>query len=142
MKRILLIMSILSFFGNAFAQDFREGQVWSYRTRKGEEKSTVLINKVETDHRIGKIFHISISGVKIKNQRIAGGVSTELPHSPVSEETLKKSLTKMIGKSSLNPDYAEGYKTWKEAFDRGEAGVFTIDVAEIVGGIEKAINQP
>lgn len=135
-------MSLLAYFGSVSAQDFREGQVWSYKTRKGEEKSTVLINKVDTDPKLGKIFHISIFGVKIKNPRIVGGVSTELQHSPVSEETLKKSLTKMTRKDSPNPDYADGYKTWKEAFDRGDAGVFTIGVADIVGVIEKTINQP
>jgi hypothetical protein len=129
-------------FGSAPAQVFSEGQVWSYKTRKGEENSTVLINKVESHPKLGKIFHISISGVKIENQRTAGGVSTELSHSPVSEDVLKKSLTKLLRNSSPNSDYVEGYKTWKEAFDRGDAGVFTVEVADIVGFIEKAINQP
>jgi hypothetical protein len=141
MKQFLLIMSLLSFFGMASAQDFAEGQLWNYKTRKGEEGSQVLINKVETDAKLGKIFHISVSGVKVKNPKIAGGFSTDLPHFPVSEETLKKSLTKLKAKSQPNPDYYEGYKTWKSAFDKGEAGVFTIDVADIVGVVEKAINQ-
>lgn len=39
MKRLLLIMFLLSFFGIAAAQDFAEWQVWSYKTRKGEESS-------------------------------------------------------------------------------------------------------
>ncbi len=142
MKRLLLIMSLLSFFGIASAQDFAEGQVWSYKTRKGEEGSRVLINKIESNPKLGKIFHISVSGVKVKNLRIPSGISTDLPHSPVSEETLKKSLTKLIGTSPPNPDYQEGYQTWKSAFDKGEAGIFTIDVADIVGVIEQAINKP
>ena len=142
MKRLLLIMSLLSFFGIASAQGFAEGQVWSYKTRKGEESSRVLINKIESHPKLGKIFHISVSGVKVKNPRIAGGISTDLPHSPVSEETLKKSLTKLLGNSQPNPDYREGYQTWKTAFDKGEAGIFTIDVADIVGVIEQAINKP
>lgn len=142
MKRLLLIMSLLSFFRIASSQDYAESQVWSYKARKGEETSRVLINKVETNPKLGNIFHISVSGVKVKNPRIAGGISTDLPHFPVSEETLKKSLTKLTGKSLPNPDYYEGYQTWKSAFDKGEAGVFTIDVADIVGVIEQAINKP
>lgn len=142
MKQFLLIMALLSFFRIASAQDFAEGQVWSYKTRKGEESSRVLINKVETNPKLGKIFHISVSGVKVKNPRIAGGMSTDLPHFPVSEETLKKSLTQLSGKSRPNPDYHEGYQTWKSAFDKGKAGVFTIDVADIVGAVEQAINKP
>jgi hypothetical protein len=134
------MMSLLSFFGIASAQDFAEGQLWNYKTRPGENGSQVLINKVEIDPKLGKIFHISVSGVKVKNPKIAGGFSTTLPHFPVSEETLKKSLTKFNGKSQPNPEYYEGYMTWKSAFDKGEAGVFTIDVADIVGVVEKAIN--
>ena len=135
-------MSLISFFGIASAQDFAEGQVWSYKTRKGEESSRVLINKIEMHSKFGKIFHISVSDVKVKNPGIAGGVSTDLPHFPVSEETLRKSLTKLNGKSQPNPDYQEGYQTWKSAFDKGKAGVFTIDVADIVGAVEQAINKP
>lgn len=142
MKQFLLLMSLLSFLRIASAQDFTEGQVWSYKTRKGEESSRVLINKVETNPKFGKIFHISVSGVKVKNPRISGGISTNLPHFPVSEETLKKSLTKLKGKNQPNPDYYEGYQTWKSAFDKGNAGIFTIDVADIVGVVEEAINKP
>lgn len=142
MKHLLVIMSLFSFFGIASAQDFSEGQVWSYKTRKGEENSRVLINQVEENQKLGKIFHISVSGVKVKNPRIAGGISTDLPHFPVSAETLKKSLTKLEGKRQPNPDYYEGYQTWKSAFDKGEAGIFTIDVADIVGVVETAINKP
>jgi hypothetical protein len=39
-----------------------------------------------------------------------------------------------------NPVYREGYATWKRAFEAGNAGVFTISVAEIIGVIEKAMN--
>ena len=141
MKKLVVIMSLFSMLGLAKAAEYSEGQVWSYKTRSGEEKSTVLINKIESHEKLGKIFHISVDGVKVKNPHIAGGFSTELPHFPVSEETLKKSLTKLIGKRSPNPEYLEGYKTWKAAFDAGEAGIFTVSISEIVGFIEETINK-
>lgn len=128
-------------FGFAKATEYSEGQVWSYKTRTGEEKSTVLINKVELNEKLGKIYHISLNGVKVKNPHIAGGFSSELPHFPVSEETLKKSLIKHISNRAPNPDYIEGYNTWKAAFDMGEAGIFTISVSETVEFIEQTINQ-
>lgn len=103
LSHCLVIMSLLSFFGIASAQDFAEGQVWSYKARKGEDKSQVVINKIEIDPKLGKIFHISVSGVKVKNPRIAGGISTELPHFPVSEETLKRSLIKLKGTEANQP---------------------------------------
>jgi hypothetical protein len=141
MKKGLLAMGLFSIFGFASAAEYAEGQVWSYQTRVGEETSTVLINKIETNDKLGKIYHISLNGVKVKNPHKADGVSTELPHFPVSDETLKKSLTKLVGKSAPNPDYIEGYTIWKEAFDAGEAGIFTISASEIVDFIEEAINK-
>jgi hypothetical protein len=141
MENLVLIMSLLSMFGFANATEYSEGQVWSYKTRSGEENSTVLINKIELNEKLGKIYHISLNEVKVKNPHIAGGLSSDLPHFPVSEETLKKSLTKHIGNRAPNPDYIEGYNTWKAAFDAGEAGIFTISVSEIVEFIEQTINQ-
>ncbi len=141
MRKLVVTMSLLSLFGLARSADFSEGQVWSYKTRAGEEGSTILINKIESDPRLGPIFHISIAGVKVKNPRSPSGFATELPHSPVSKKTLDESVIKLVSKSKPNSQYLEGYKEWKSAFDNGGAGIFTIPVQEIVGVIEKAINQ-
>jgi len=141
MRKLLLLTSLLSFFGIAKAADFSEGQVWSYKTRPGEEQSTLLINKVESHPKLGKIFHISVTNVKVKNPRLVGGVTSELPHFPVSQTTLEKSVTKVLRKSKPNAEYLEGYKEWKRAFDEGKAGIFTITVAEIIDGVETAINK-
>jgi len=141
MVRVICVMSVLSFLGIANAADYSEGQVWAYKTRAGEDKSTILINKVEVHEKLGKIFHISVEGVRVRNPLAQGGVSAELPHFPVSEETLKKSVTKLIGKKDPNPSFVEGYKTWKTEFDAGKAGIFTISVAEIVNIVEEAINK-
>ncbi len=108
MKKLALIMSLLSMFSFAKAEQFSEGQVWSYETRIGEENSTVLINRIETNEKFGKIYHISLNEVKVKSPHIAGGFSTELPHFPVAEETLKKSLLKLVGNAAPHPQHLEG----------------------------------
>jgi hypothetical protein len=141
LQRIILAMSLASFFGLAQARDFTAGEVWSYRARPGEEGSTLLINKVESDQKLGSIFHISISGVHVKNRQAASGETTELPHFPVSKETLEKSCVKLVGTAKPNQQYLEGYNEWKQAFDQGHAGVFTISVAEIIAVIETAVNK-
>lgn len=140
MKKLLAIMGLLSLAGVAKAENYAAGQVWSYKTRPSEKSSTVLINRVDSHEKLGRIFHISVFGVEVKNPHVDGGVSTELPHFPVSEETLKKSLIKLINKRTPNSEYVEGYNTWKEAFDAGQAGIFTISVSEIVGVVEQSIN--
>ncbi|ACL04442.1 conserved hypothetical protein [Desulfatibacillum aliphaticivorans] len=140
MKIVMVIMTLVSLLGLARAEEYAEGQIWSYKTRPGEEKSTVLINKIESHDILGHIFHISIREIKLKSAATASGFVTEITHSPVSEETLKKSLTKVVGKGAANSECIEGYYTWKEAFDNGEAGIFTVSVSEIVDLMEKTVN--
>lgn len=138
----LLLLSVITFLAvEASAQDFKEGQVWSYRARSEDQGSMLLINKVESDAKLGPIFHISVSGVKVKNKRAPGGVTEDLPHFPVSKQTLEQSVVKLERMAAPNPAYREGYATWKQAFDSGKAGVFTIPVAEIVGVVETAANR-
>jgi hypothetical protein len=134
---LLLSLSMAS----ALARDFSEQQVWSYKTRRAEEGSTILINKVENHPKLGQIFHISVAGVRVKNRHAASGMSNELPHFPVSKQTLEASCTNLVGKSAPNPGYIEGYNEWKRAFVQGRAGIFTITVAEIVQIVEDTVNK-
>ncbi len=121
------------------AADYAVGQVWSNKTRDGEASSTILINKIDDDPKLGKIFHISVRGVLVSNPHAPSGVTTDLPHFPVSEMTLDKSCVKVTGQSDPNPAYQEGYRIWREAFDPGDAGVFDVSVAEIVGFVEQTL---
>lgn len=121
---------------------YRAGQVWSYKTRTGEENSRIYIVKVDTDGELGSIFHIYVDGIAIKNPHLPnGGSQTSLPHSPVSAETLDASVVELIESDGKMPDISEGYGVWKEAYDKGEAGVFTIPVAKIVQYIEDIVND-
>ena len=141
MRNILAALGLVATATSASAHNYKEGQIWAYHTRPSESASTLLINKIEPNKKLGSIFHISVLNVRVVNTKVNGGATTELPHFPVSLETLKKSTTKLVGTSKPNPDYIEGYKVWREAFDAGEAGIFTISVSEIVGFIESVVNQ-
>jgi hypothetical protein len=125
----------------SLAQSFSEGQVWQYRTRPHEASSTVQICKVESDPKLGEVFHISIRDLRIKNPRAPGGFTGEMQHAPVSRQTLQASVTKLVGTSPVGSGYREGYATWRKAFEQGNAGVFSVPVAEIVGGIESALTR-
>jgi len=125
----------------ANANEFSEGQLWSYKSRQGEEDSRVLINKIEQDEKLGNIYHISIYDINLKNSRSETGVVEDLPHFPVSEETLDMSLDELIKVTQINSEYIEGYNSWKSAFDAREAGIFTISIAEIVEVIEESIRR-
>jgi hypothetical protein len=143
MKSFLLFFStsLLFIMTDTKAENFSEGQIWSYKTRVGEQASTLLINKVERNPNSGFIYHISVAGVSVKNRHTSSSVTHELPHFPVSLETLRASCTKVVGHSKPNPEYLEGYKMWKHAFDQGKAGVFKIPVSEIIDVVETSVNK-
>lgn len=142
-SKALLLAALTPLFAmsDVRAQEFKEGQVWSYRARPNEPGSTLLIDKVESDARLGFIYHISVTGVRVKNRRASDGVTEDLPHLPVSRKTLEDSVVKIVGNAAPNLSYLDGYATWKQAFEAGNAGIFTITVAEIVDFIETTLNQ-
>jgi hypothetical protein len=136
---LVMLVALTSLATLGAARDFDEGQVWAYKTRPGEAGSTLLINKVENDPKLGRIYHISISKVQIS----AGpGVFTDqMPHLPVSKQTLEVSCVKLLGRSEPNPMYLPGYRMWREAFDAGRAGIYTISIAEILDLVEKMLQK-
>jgi hypothetical protein len=136
---LILLIAISPLVTLGAMPDFGEGQVWAYKTRAGEEESTILINKVENDPKLGHIYHISIWKVQVKGSR--GVFTDQLPHLPVSRQTLESSCTKFVGRSESNPMYLPGYRMWKQAFDAGHAGIYTISIAEILDLTEKMLQK-
>lgn len=140
MKRLLAALLALVGSGSAIA-DYEVGQVWGYKTRSGEEASRIYIARIDESEKLGRIFHIYVDGLRIKNKHTASGYQSALPHSPVDKSTLDASVTNLIDTIEDIPDVSEGYKVWKEAFDSGQGGVFNIPVAQIIEYIESIVNQ-
>jgi hypothetical protein len=120
---------------------FKEGQVWTYKTRKGEEESYFTILKIEEYSKVGLVIHIAIDNVKIKASKDGEDYLYSISHSPFSIEALKGSVSNLKYNHVELPDYIEGYQEWKDAFDKGKAGVYAVTVAECVELIEQTINQ-
>ncbi len=119
------------------AEKYSEGQVWSYKTRRGEEESKFIIVKIEKDMRQRKIFHLCIEKVRIKNPRVAGGFSSYIAHIPVSEKILDEDCLKVVDIRKNLPDISNNYKEWKDQ----KGGVFAIPIKQIVQNIEDMINN-
>lgn len=99
---------------------YAEGQVWEYRTRRGEEHSLVKIQRIETDPDTHEpIFHVSMVGLKGPN-------STVLAHAPVSQTTLDTSVTRLSVDHGQFPTADEGIAEWK----RASGGVYSVSLAE------------
>ena len=123
-------------------EKYKEGQGWSYKTRENESNSKIYIVKIEYNKTIGKIYHIYIDNLNIKNPYQKSKIQNNLSHSPVSEKTLDDSVIKIVtAKYENNINISDGYVAWKEAFDDGKAGVFTIPVNEIIQCIEDVANM-
>ncbi len=128
-KMLALVLAMLSGAGGETTADrYAAGQVWEYRTRPQEPGSLVMIREIEDIAPVGRIYHVSITGIRPD----ATWGPTEIAHSPVSRETLDASVTRLSSKQPQAPDYRPGIAQWRA--DRG--GVFTIPVADIVGLID------
>lgn len=120
---------------------YKVGQVWSYKTRPSETKSTFIVVKVENDPKLGNIIHIAVRDLKIKRSDNPENYLDKVNHMPFTEEAIDKSINKLIKEKAELPDFESGYDLWREAFDEGRAGVYTITIAEAVSVTESTLNQ-
>lgn len=119
---------------------YKVGQQWSYSARPGEE-SYLIIVKIDSDPKLGRIIHIALRGLKMKNPRSPDGLSEDVNHMPFLEAAIEKSGLKLLKEKVDLPDFEEGYRIWRKAFDANEAGAYSITVAEAVGVMETALNR-
>lgn len=132
--------SFFSLFGLGKSQDFQVGQVWSYETRAQEPNSRLQILKIDAISSTEKFIHIAVVDLKIATSEV-GKFVDRIGHLPMSEEALRKSVVKLVSKKEPLPDFQEGYAMWREAFDAGKAGAFTVSVAEAVQFVEETYRQ-
>jgi hypothetical protein len=105
-----------------FVSRYAEGQVWEYRTRRGEERSLVKIQRIETDPETNEpIFHVSLVGLNWPR-------ADTLAHAPVSGATLDKSVTRLSVDHGQFPVAEEGIAEWR----RARGGVYSVSLGEIV----------
>ena len=98
-----------------------EGQVWEYRTRRGEERSLVKIQRIENNPETNApIFHVSLVGLRWK-----GG--NALAHAPVSQNTLDMSVTQLTADQGQFLAADVGIAEWR----RAKGGVYSVSLAEI-----------
>jgi hypothetical protein len=119
--------------------EYAVGQAWTYRTRPGEEASRVAIRQIDREPEDGEVFHISILGVKLRNHRVPGGLQPAMHHAAVSRATLDASLLAQEGEADGDGRWRDGYAVWRLAYDNGDAGVFDMPVADILGYIEGVV---
>lgn len=120
---------------------FEVGQVWRFEGRPVDPDPTLVIVALEDNAVLGKLVHVSISGVSMANPVAPSGAIDTVSHMPFTEDAVHRSVTELAASAAALPDFEEGYWTWKQAFDNGEAGVWSLSVGEAVEAMEQALNQ-
>jgi hypothetical protein len=110
------------------------GQVWTYRTRPGEEQSRVQVLVVEDVPGVGEVVHVSVDGVRIPNPVHPDRFSTAIGHVPITREAFDRSVLDVVETVAGDPDL-ENYQVWR---DEG-GGVFTHSLSDIVTFVESAL---
>jgi hypothetical protein len=121
--------------------EFRPGQEWAYRTRPGEESSTLTILRVERAPELGAIVHVAIEGLAIRNPANPAQPIRSIGHLPMSEAAVQQSVTRKLRDDAPLPDFEEGYQMWRRAYDSGKGGIFSIPVAEAVATVAGTLPQ-
>lgn len=123
------------------AEKFIPGQIWHYDTRPGEEGSTLTILKIDSFPEDGKVVHIRLDDLNVKNPNIPDGFAHEAEHLPMKWASLDSSVTTLISEGNTVPPFMSGYKLWHAAYDKDSAGVFNVNVKVTVQYLEEAMSN-
>jgi hypothetical protein len=94
--------------------EYKPGQVWTYKTAPGAENSRVVILRVESAGKKGRVVHVRIENMPVPS---CGGfhLTTAIEHLAVSEKALRKSTVELVKDQSELPDsYFDAYKEWEK----------------------------
>jgi hypothetical protein len=115
---------------------YKPGQVWSYKTRAGDEKSTIMILRVESTPKLGVIIHVKIDKFKLENCDGNKGDSV-MDHAPFAKAAINKSVVKLLRTEKDIPDFEEGYKDWLSHC----GGVYQMSVADALTQTNKTMKD-
>ena len=75
--RWLAVCVFLTSAGIASAETYEVGQVWSYKTRPQEPKSTFVVLRIDDTSKLGQVIFIGLQDLRIQhpNGKIIGSLS-------------------------------------------------------------------
>jgi hypothetical protein len=117
---------------------YKPGQVWRYKTRPGEDSSTVTVLRIESSGD-KTIVHIRVDNIHLRNC-LGGPEPDKFEHMPFAREALDQSVSKLL-KSVDVPEYKEGYTEWRNAWEAGKAGFYTVSVAKALDVAQATFDQ-
>jgi hypothetical protein len=95
-----------------------------------------VVGRVDTEGKDG----VSIASVSLFDQR-AGAKVGVLGHIPIDAKVLAASCPGKQTQHALDPNFGDGYATWRQAFESGKGGYFTISISEILDFVQKTMSE-
>jgi hypothetical protein len=120
---------------------YARGEVWRCRARPWEPEANVQICRIDVEPGVGEIYHVGISGVRVRNPGGRFETYSRIPHVPVLRSVLDGSCLDFRFTTILDSDYRRGYLAWRAAFDQGRAGVFSISIADILDEFQRTLRR-
>ncbi len=123
--------------------EFEAGQVWRMKARPQDGDAHLAILAVTDHEALGQVCSIAVTNVCLRNPHVPGGVQEMLPHAPVTAAMVEAAVGEMVaedGPTADDPDFEGPFQEWLEPFEKGEAGVFTIPITDILDLIEKSVS--
>jgi hypothetical protein len=121
-------------------EKFRIGDVWEYQTRKGEERSRITILRVDDSPELGTIVHVAVDKIHFANCH-GGPEPDSVPHMPFARKALDGSVVKKEASGQALPNYEEGYREWREAYEQKHAGIYLVGVGVALSGAEETFQK-
>ena len=136
--------SFLSSLQNLFSASSRDkelkvGQVWRYKTRKGEAESRAIVLKIEdTEDLQDAIVHFKVTGLNIQaGSGDKQSTISELGHIPLMKSIVSKELIKVSGSTQVSLKMLDGYREWS----LNEGGIFALGLSDSISLVESGINR-
>ena len=111
--------------------DFAVGQECIY---KGAimPSSRVVIGRIDPGLAPGeRIISVTITDVPLPDPQTRKLEPGDIAHVPIDAKAFESSIVRCSGSLPVPPGFDKGYRTWREAFDKRQAGVFTLQLGEI-----------
>lgn len=121
----------------ATAADLAPGQAWSYRDAQ-LPSSRVVIGRIDGAG-ASKVASVSIVDAPLPDPETGALAPRLVEHAPIAIDALLASLLRREGEAPTPEGFEGGYRIWRNAFDAGQGGVFTLGVAEIVRMFQTAL---
>jgi len=121
----------------ATAADLAPGQAWSYRGAQ-LPSSRVVIGRIDVAG-ASKVASVSIVDAPLPDLETGALAPRLVEHAPIAIDALLASLLRHEGDVATPEGFDGGYRIWRNAFDTGQGGFFTLGVEEIVRMFQTAL---